>query len=95
MARFLVERRLREVSARLRSMREELAVLEEQGMQLNDEADDHRLRALVSETPIADVEFRDAQRHADAFAHHKADIVASIAKLEARQDKLLDELSSR
>ncbi len=93
MPRFLVERRLREVSARLRSAREELAVLDEQGLQLTEEAEDHRLRSLVSETPIAEAEFRDAQRHADAFARRRADIVASIAKLESKQDTLLDQLT--
>ena len=36
-------------------------------MFLEEEADDVRLRALVAETPLADVEARDARRHADAL----------------------------
>ena len=92
--RFLVERRLKEVSTRLRALRDELAVIDEQGEQLTDEAEDHRLRALVSETPLADADFRDAQRHADAFTRRRADIVDSIRRLEARQDELLDQLTA-
>ena len=94
MPRFLVERRLREVARRLHTLREELALTDEQGGQFSDEADDNRLRALVSETPLADHEFREAQRHADAWARRRADIADSIRDLEARQDELLDRLSS-
>jgi chromosome segregation ATPase len=91
--RFLVERRLRDNTARLRKLRDELRVLEEQHDQLADEADDSRLRSLVSETPLADREFRETQRHADAFAKRRAELVASIAALDRRQDELLDRLS--
>ena len=94
MPRFLVERRLREVAKRLRSLRDELAVTDEQGGQLSDEAADNQLRALVSETPLADHEFREAQRHADAWARRRAEIVETIRRLEARQDELLDRLGS-
>ena len=60
----LVERRLTDISGRLHALREELSVIDEQFVQLADEADDTRLRSLMSETPLADREFRDAQRHA-------------------------------
>ena len=66
--RSLVERRLAEVSDRLRALREELRIIDEQLVHLGDDADDARLRALVSETPLADREHRDAHRHADAMA---------------------------
>ena len=94
MPRFLVERRLREVTTRLRSLREELALTDEQGGQFSDEAEDNRLRALVSETPLADHDFREAQRHADAWARRRAEVAESIRRLEARQDELLDRLSA-
>jgi hypothetical protein len=93
MPRFLVERRLREVTARLKALRDELAVTDEQGGQFTDEAEDSRLRALVSETPLADHDFRESQRHADAWARRRAEILASIQRLEARQDELLDRLT--
>ena len=92
MSRSLVERRLSEVSTRLKQLREELSVSDEQLLHLAAEADDARLRSLVSETPVADREHHDAQRHADRMAHHRAQVVEEIARLEATQDELLDRL---
>lgn len=94
MNRSLVERRLSEVAERLRELRGELAVTEEQLRHLAEEADDARLRALVSETPMAGHEHREAQRHADAMSRHRADVQASIEKLERQQDELLDRLTA-
>jgi len=94
MTRSLVERRLSEVAERLRELRSELAVTEEQLRHLAEEADDARLRALVSETPMAGHEHREAQRHADAMSRHRAEVEATIAKLEQQQDDLLDRLTA-
>ena len=68
MSRSLIERRLFEVAERLRALRAELAVADEQLAALAEAADDARLRALVSETPLAGREHTEAQRHADAMA---------------------------
>jgi hypothetical protein len=46
----------------------------------------------MSETPLADREHHDAQKHADAMARERANVVASIAELEKAQDELLDKL---
>ncbi|HEX9547455.1 MAG TPA: hypothetical protein VF942_08970 [Acidimicrobiales bacterium] len=92
MSRSLLERRLTEVSKRLKRARAELAVIDEQLAALTDTADDARLRALVSETPIANREYQDAQRHADAMERSRRTVVASIAELETAQDELLDRL---
>jgi hypothetical protein len=92
MFKSLVERRLAEVGSRLRSLRDELRVIDEQLLQLAGEADDTRLRAMVSETPLSEREYRDAQRHADAMAKRRSEVVATIAELETRQDELLDRL---
>lgn len=89
----LIERRLRETTDRLRSLRAELAIVDEQFDALSGDAEDFGLRALVSETPGADVEYREARRHADAMSRHRDEIVCDIAQLEARQDELLDRLS--
>jgi uncharacterized coiled-coil DUF342 family protein len=91
-SRSLVERRLAEVGQRIRSLRDELRVIDEQLSHLAEEADDTRLRALVSETPLADREYREAQRHADAMARRRAEVVETITGLEQRQDELLDRL---
>ena len=93
MGTWIVERRLKQASARLRSLRDELRVIDEQLAQLADEADEMSLRSLVSETPGAAYEYHHAQAHADAMAKHRAHVVESIAELERRQDVLLDRLA--
>ena len=65
MSRRQVERRLTEVGRRIRELREELRVADEQLVHLADAADDARLRSLVSETPVSDREHREAARHAE------------------------------
>lgn len=95
MSRSLIERRLSEVSTRLRALRAELAVSEEQLAVLVDAADDARLRALVSETPVAGREHHEAQRHAEAMARHRAALADEVARLEATQDELLDRLTAQ
>src|SRR5919106_3964393 len=92
MSKSLVERRLRQVASRLQQLREELEVSGEQLDHLADAADDARLRALVSETPVADVDHRQAERHAEAMRRHRAAVLDEITKLERDQDELLDRL---
>ena len=87
-----VERRLRQVARRLVQLREELGVSAEQLAHLTDAADDARLRALVSETPVSSRDHTDAERHAEAMRRHHADVAEEIARLETEQDELLDRL---
>jgi hypothetical protein len=94
MSRSLIERRLSDVATRLKVLRADLGVADEQLAHFADEADDARLRALVSETPLAEVEHREAQRHADAMRRHRESVAAEIAKLESAQDDLLDRLTA-
>jgi hypothetical protein len=91
--RSLVERRLAEVGDRLRALRGELRVIDEQLLHLGEEADDARLRALVSETPLAEKDGREARRHADAMARRRQEVAGTIVTLEARLDELLDRLT--
>ncbi len=92
MPRSLIERRLREVSARLRQARAELVLLDEQMAFFAGAAEDTRIRALVSETPLADHEHAEAQKHADAMARSRAAVAASVAELEHAVDDLLGRL---
>ena len=92
MSRWLVEKRLSESAERLKHLRAELKVVDEQLLSLAEAADEARLRALVSETPLAEKEHREAQKHAEAMSRRKAEIVASIRDLERTQDELLDKL---
>jgi hypothetical protein len=91
--RNLIERRLIELSARLRHLHDELRVVDEQLAHFADEADDARIRALVSETPLAERELREARKHADAMRRHRAEVVGEIEKLEQSQNDLLDRLT--
>lgn len=95
MSRWLVERRLSEAAKRLKRLRNELAVVEEQLAFLAEEADDARLRALVSETPLAEHEHHEAQKQADAMARHRDELKAGIDQLERAQDELLDRLVAK
>ena len=92
MSRWLVEKQLSASAERLRRLRGELALIDEQLAALAEAADESRLRALVSETPLADREHAEARKHADAMALHRRQVVASITKLEQSQDELLDRL---
>ncbi len=92
MSRWLVERRLSESAERLKRLRTELAVVEEQLAFLAEAADETRLRALVAETPVADKEHREAQKHADAMARQKAELLRQVRAVERTQDELLDRL---
>jgi len=94
MSRSILQRRLVDVSDRLKRMRVELTVTEEQLVFLEDAAEDARLRALVAETPLADVEARDARRQTDALARHRDELRANVAELEREQDSLLDRISA-
>ncbi|HMD47087.1 MAG TPA: hypothetical protein VKG43_13050 [Acidimicrobiales bacterium] len=89
MQRRMLERRIREVHGRLVRARQELAVIEEQYSVVSDAAEEARLRALVSETPLATHEHDEVRRHADAMARARAALAASVADLEHRQDELL------
>jgi hypothetical protein len=90
----LLQRRLIDVSDRLKRLRAECAVADEQLAFLEEEADDARLRALVSETPIAEAEAREVRRHADALHRQRDKLARSIAELEREQDALLDRMAA-
>ena len=81
-----------QAAERLRQLRAELKVVDEQLGFLNEAADEARLRALVSETPLADREHREAQKHAEAMTRHREQLAAAILELERSQDELLDRL---
>jgi cell division septum initiation protein DivIVA len=93
MGTWLTERRLTQVATRLRSLRDELAMIDEQLTQFVDDADELSLRALMSETPQASYESNEARKHADAMRKHRAHVAAEIVELEQRQDQLLDQLT--
>ncbi len=94
MSQSILKRRLVDVSERVKRMRAELAVTEEQLAFLEEEAEDARLRALVSETPLGEAEAREAGKHADAMARQRDALAHSIAGLLREQDDLLDRMAA-
>jgi hypothetical protein len=93
-SRSLLERRLVDVSERLKRLRAESGVLAEQVEHFESEATDAELRALVSETPLADRDAQAARRHADAHRRQREDLLRSITELEREQDSLLDRMAA-
>ena len=63
-------------------LNEQLAVVQES-------ADEARVRALVSETPLASQEHNEAARHADAMLRARDALDKVVGDLERRQDELL------
>lgn len=90
----MLERRLIDLGQRIKRISAELAVVDEQAQFLAEEADDARLRALVSETPMAQAEARESGRHADALARRRDDLTGSIEKLRKEQDGVLDRMAA-
>ena len=92
--RKLIERRLADVSNRLRRAQEELRIADEQSGYLDADADEARIRAVVSDDRFAAHEHRAAQGPADALGKERARLASSIQELRRRQDQLLDQLSA-
>ena len=76
----------------MRELTEELRVVQDQMVQIVDEADEKSLRALVYETPAAAFEYREAKKHADVIQRHHHQIVAELSDLERRMNSLLDRM---
>lgn len=94
MSRSILQRRLVDVAERLKRVRAELAVAVEQQHFLEEECEEARLRALVSETPLAEAEAREARRHAEAMTRHRQSLECTLAELLGEQDSLLDRMAN-
>ena len=95
MVRSRIERQLADVGKRLKALRTDLAVAEQALMQVDYEADDARLRSLLSETPVAQKEHDQARRQVEVNRRNRDELQAEIARLEVRQDELLDTFNAR
>ena len=94
MSKRSVERRLAKTGARLKVLRGEIAVTEEQLLYLGEDADDQAIRAMVAETASSSFDARSAQGNFENMSKHRARMIAEISKLEQQQDELLDQLLS-
>jgi hypothetical protein len=83
---------LRDLQHRLDKAREELKIMDEQLAAISEDASEARIRALVSETPMANREYVEAKRHADAAERSRSALLATINDLMAKRDELLERL---
>lgn len=90
MARTRIEKRLTDVGRRLSTLRSDLAVAEQALIQVDGESEDARLRALVSETPLAQREHEEVRRQAEVLRRNRDALSEEVTRLETRQDELLD-----
>jgi hypothetical protein len=90
--RSLAELRLSQVNSRLRRARQELREVEEELAFFEEAAEEARIRALVSETPLAVRELEEARRHAEAMERSRRRLLHTISSLEVDQDRLLHRL---
>ena len=93
MSRASIMRKLTDVTEELRAIREEMHVLDEQLRHFVDEADDARLRSLISETPLAASEHRHAAKAVAGLRREHEARTRRLTKLESKQDALLDQLT--
>lgn len=87
-----IKRRLTALGDDLRAAKSEVAMLDEQVAHFADAAEDARLRAMVSETPLADKEHREASKTVSNLTKDRQKWSERVASLEVQQDELLDQL---
>jgi len=87
-----IAQRLRALSAEIATLQTEIGILEEQIAFQTEIADDARIRALVSETPLADRESQEASGDLARMVHSRADALKRLEQLRADQDGLLERM---
>ena len=87
-----IEKSLAEIGDRLSKARSNLRIVEEQVLFQMDVMEDAKTRALVSETPLADREFRVARDDHDRLIRQREEAQRDILELQKEQDRLLDRM---
>lgn len=87
-----IHKNLADLSDELTRAREDLRIVEEQLLFQTDVVEEAKTRMLVSETPIADREFRIARDDLDRLQQERTKLIAAIGELRGAQDRLLDRM---
>ena len=87
-----IAQRLRALSAEIATLQTEIGILEEQIAFQTEIADDARIRALVSETPLADRDAQVASGDLARIMRSRADALKRLEQLRADQDGLLERM---
>jgi hypothetical protein len=87
-----ITRSLADLGDRLARARQDLRIAEEQLLFQTDVVEDARTRMLVSETPLAERDFRTARDDLERLDRQRARLAVEIADLQREQDRLLDRM---
>ena len=87
-----IQRNLSALSERLDRARDDLRIVEEQLLFQMDVLEEAKTRMLVSETPLADREYRIARDDYERLARQRDGMTSTIAELLREQDRLLDRM---
>jgi hypothetical protein len=87
-----IERSLAEIGDRIGRAREDLRIVEEQVLFQMDVVEEAKTRMLVSETPLADREFRIARDDLERLESQRTEVTTEITELQREQDRLLDRM---
>ena len=87
-----IAQRLRALSVEIATLQTEIGILEEQLAFQTEVADDARIRALVSETPLADRDAQVASGDLARIMRSRADALKRLEQLRADQDGLLERM---
>lgn len=87
-----VSDRLAALSGEIAEEQTQLRILEEQLVFQEEVAEDARIRALVSETPLADRESRVASDDLQRLRQSRDEALARVAALRGEQDALLERM---
>jgi len=87
-----LEKNLSDLGDRLSRAREDLRIVEEQLLYQMDVLEEAKTRMLVSETPLADREYRVARDDHDRLSRQRDEIMSVVTELLNEQDGLLDRM---
>ena len=87
-----IEQSMNQLNGRLSKAKEELRIVEEQLLFQMDVLEEAKTRMLVSETPLADSDYRIARDDYERLERQRARAIELIGELEKEQDRLLDRM---
>lgn len=85
-----IQKSLSELGDSLKRAQADLRIVEEQLLFQMDVLEEAKTRMLVSETPLADREFRIARDDHQRLERQRDEITREIGELQKEQDRLLD-----
>ena len=87
-----ISERLAALSGEIAEEQTQLRILEEQVTFQKEVSEEARIRALVSETPLADRESREASDDLARLVRSRDDVLQRLSELRAEQDTLLERM---